>query len=109
MQHSLASYPHGLETEPWLTPEHCRRRPRREPDTLLAFSTECANSVVQSYLPIVKRHKDDPFTEQEKRWQQMRRGRWAWGGRPGAGLLGGRRRRAGGRAQAQGCWEGAAA
>jgi coproporphyrinogen III oxidase len=31
--------------------------------------------VTEAYLPIVKKHKDDPFTEQEKEWQQLRRGR----------------------------------
>lgn len=27
-----------------------------------------------SYLPIIARHKNDSFTEDNKRWQQMRRG-----------------------------------
>ena len=31
---------------------------------------------VDSYLPIVAQHKDDDFTEQQKQWQQMRRGRY---------------------------------
>lgn len=31
---------------------------------------------MDSYLPIVMRHKDDPYTPQQKEWQQMRRGRY---------------------------------
>ena len=31
---------------------------------------------VDSYLPIVAQHKDDEFTEKQKKWQQMRRGRY---------------------------------
>jgi hypothetical protein len=33
-------------------------------------------SVIPSYKPIIDEHKNDPFTEEEKRWQQIRRGRY---------------------------------
>ncbi|CAI0406565.1 unnamed protein product [Linum tenue] len=45
-------------------------------EMLLAFATECANSVIPAYVPIVERRKDMPFTEQQKAWQQLRRGRY---------------------------------
>jgi len=48
----------------------------KDQDTIFKFSSECANSVVKSYVPIVKKHMNDEFTEQEKRWQQLRRGRY---------------------------------
>eukprot|EP00520_Triparma_pacifica_P020390 CAMPEP_0118654104 /NCGR_PEP_ID=MMETSP0785-20121206/12194_1 /TAXON_ID=91992 /ORGANISM="Bolidomonas pacifica, Strain CCMP 1866" /LENGTH=374 /DNA_ID=CAMNT_0006546707 /DNA_START=179 /DNA_END=1303 /DNA_ORIENTATION=+ len=48
----------------------------RDPDKIFAFSTEALNSVVDAYGPIIDRHKDDPFTEDEKIWQQIRRGRY---------------------------------
>merc|ERR1711972_211562 len=32
--------------------------------------------VTEAYVPIVKKHKDDEFTQQQKDWQQMRRGRY---------------------------------
>jgi coproporphyrinogen III oxidase len=32
--------------------------------------------VVDAYGPIVAAHKDDPFTEKQKQWQQIRRGRY---------------------------------
>lgn len=47
-----------------------------DPEMLLAFATECANSVVPAYIPIVKKRKDTKFTEENKAWQQLRRGRY---------------------------------
>ena len=48
----------------------------RPADQILAFSTDAVNSVVPSYLPLVSKHKADAYTEEQKQWQQMRRGRW---------------------------------
>ena len=47
----------------------------RAPEELLKFSTQAMNSVVDSYLPIVARRKDAAFTEEQRQWQQLRRGR----------------------------------
>ena len=35
-----------------------------------------AGAVVPAYVPLVAKHKDDEFTETEREWQQMRRGRY---------------------------------
>ncbi|XP_068175317.1 oxygen-dependent coproporphyrinogen-III oxidase, mitochondrial isoform X2 [Antennarius striatus] len=40
------------------------------------FVKSCARTVVPCYLPIVLRHQNDSFTEEEKDWQQVRRGRY---------------------------------
>ena len=48
----------------------------RPADEIFAFSKDCANAVVESYVPLVARHKDDAFTSEEKDWQQLRRGRY---------------------------------
>ncbi len=48
----------------------------RDPEKLLAFASEGLNSVVPAYCPIITKHKDDPFTPQQKQWQLMRRGRY---------------------------------
>lgn len=40
------------------------------------FVKSCARTVVPCYLPIVYKHLNDPFTEEEKDWQQVRRGRY---------------------------------
>jgi len=41
-----------------------------------SISTECADSVLPAYIPIIERRKDIPFTEEHKAWQQLRRGRY---------------------------------
>ncbi|PWA20962.1 hypothetical protein CCH79_00007101 [Gambusia affinis] len=40
------------------------------------FVKSCARTVVPCYLPIVKKHLNDSFTQEEKDWQQVRRGRY---------------------------------
>ncbi|KAL4362813.1 hypothetical protein GQ457_04G024420 [Hibiscus cannabinus] len=45
-------------------------------EMLLSFATECANSVVPAYVPIVEKRKDTSFNERHKAWQQLRRGRY---------------------------------
>ena len=48
----------------------------KEPDQHFEFSKACANAVVPAYLPIVEKRKDSKFTQKEKEWQLMRRGRY---------------------------------
>ncbi|GBF92224.1 coproporphyrinogen III oxidase [Raphidocelis subcapitata] len=48
----------------------------RDPEKLLAFADDAVNHVAAAYCPIVRRHVDDSFTEEERRWQQLRRGRY---------------------------------
>ena len=48
----------------------------KDPDEHFAFSEACVNSVIKAYGPIVEKHKDDDFTEKNKEWQLMRRGRY---------------------------------
>lgn len=40
------------------------------------FIQTCLKSFLPSYLPILEKRKDSPFTEQEKLWQQIRRGKY---------------------------------
>ncbi|KAM4548409.1 oxygen-dependent coproporphyrinogen-III oxidase, mitochondrial [Odontesthes bonariensis] len=40
------------------------------------FVKSCAHTVVPCYLPIVYKHLNDTFTDEEKDWQQVRRGRY---------------------------------
>jgi hypothetical protein len=58
---------------PALVITHSSCRPAEQ---ILAFSTDAVNSVVEAYCPIVKKHMNDSFTEEQKQWQQIRRGRW---------------------------------
>mmetsp|Transcript_22838 Transcript_22838/g.38244 ORF Transcript_22838/g.38244 Transcript_22838/m.38244 type:complete len:423 (-) Transcript_22838:650-1918(-) len=48
----------------------------RSPEEILAFQESCAKSVVPAYAPLVERRKDTPYTQAEKEWQQLRRGRY---------------------------------
>jgi len=48
----------------------------KDPDEHFEFSKEALNSVVKAYGPIVEQHKDDDYTQKEKEWQLIRRGRY---------------------------------
>jgi coproporphyrinogen III oxidase len=43
---------------------------------LFAFVTGCVTAFVPAYLPIVDARRHLPFTERERRWQELRRGRY---------------------------------
>ncbi|KAF3483557.1 coproporphyrinogen III oxidase [Arthroderma uncinatum] len=43
---------------------------------IFSFVTDGLCSFLPSYVPILNKRKDMPFTEQEKDWQQLRRGRY---------------------------------
>ncbi|XP_060786925.1 oxygen-dependent coproporphyrinogen-III oxidase, mitochondrial [Neoarius graeffei] len=45
-------------------------------EEVFSFVKSCAKTVVPCYLPIVRKHLNDTFTQQEKDWQQIRRGRY---------------------------------
>jgi coproporphyrinogen III oxidase len=40
------------------------------------FAKGCGDAFMEAYIPIVKIRKDQPFTEQHKHWQEIRRGRY---------------------------------
>lgn len=45
-------------------------------EEVFRFVQSCTQAIIPSYVPLVKKHRDDSFTPQEKLWQQLRRGRW---------------------------------
>jgi coproporphyrinogen III oxidase len=45
----------------------------RDPEQLFALAKDAVNSVVPAYGPIVEAHKDEPFTQREKDWQDPSR------------------------------------
>lgn len=49
----------------------------RDPQQIFEFCKDAVNHVVVAYGPIIEKHKNDAFTEEEKRWQLLRRGRYA--------------------------------
>jgi coproporphyrinogen III oxidase len=46
-------------------------------ETLLEFIKTCSKAFIPAYIPIVEKRKDMYFTEQNKDWQHLRRGRYA--------------------------------
>lgn len=48
----------------------------REPEKLRLLAEECLKTVVPAYGPIIQKNANKPFTQQEKNWQQLRRGRY---------------------------------
>lgn len=45
-------------------------------DDCFDFVTDCAESFLESFLPILNKRKDLEFSDQHKEWQQIRRGRY---------------------------------
>lgn len=48
----------------------------KSPEQLFGFVTDCLRAFPESYLPIVRRRMDLPFDDAQRRWQQLRRGRY---------------------------------
>lgn len=48
----------------------------KEQEQLFSFIKDCLTAFLPSYLPVIEKRKDMPFTEKEKEWQQLRRGRY---------------------------------
>lgn len=49
----------------------------RAPEEIFNFVKDASNSFLTAYFPIVKMRSQQEWTEEEKRWQQLRRGRYA--------------------------------
>lgn len=49
----------------------------RDPEKLLEFAADGLNGTIDAYIPIIAKHKNDAFSPEEKKWQQLRRGRYA--------------------------------
>ncbi len=52
---------------------------RGTPDEMekhFAFLQSCGDAFLHSYVPIAERRRDEPFTDAEKQWQLLRRGRY---------------------------------
>ncbi|KAG0346706.1 Coproporphyrinogen-III oxidase [Podila humilis] len=45
-------------------------------DELFSYIQSCGNAFLDQYVPIMERRKNMPFTEADKHWQQIRRGRY---------------------------------
>jgi coproporphyrinogen III oxidase len=54
------------------------QKPTEEQDVnfWMNFAKACGYAFIDSYLPIVEKRKQTPFTSQHKHWQEIRRGRY---------------------------------
>lgn len=47
-----------------------------DPETHLKFAEEALDAVPKAYVPILEKNRDKEFTEDQKQWQLLRRGRY---------------------------------
>ncbi len=45
-------------------------------EAVFAFVRDAGDAFLESYLPIARRRKDDPYTDRQREWQLVRRGRY---------------------------------
>ncbi|EDO41336.1 predicted protein [Nematostella vectensis] len=45
-------------------------------EKLFNFLESCAEAVIPAYAPIVEKHMNDPYSEEDRKWQLLRRGRY---------------------------------
>lgn len=56
--------------------DYLRETEDTDAEALLAFQQAGGDAFLEAYLPIVRRRKDQPFTPENKVWQEIRRGRY---------------------------------
>ena len=56
--------------------DYCKATDAMSMENWFNFVSEVGDSFLEAYLPILKKRKDLPFTEAQKTWQEIRRGRY---------------------------------
>ncbi|TCJ18238.1 oxygen-dependent coproporphyrinogen oxidase, partial [Flaviaesturariibacter flavus] len=56
--------------------DHQRPDANHDLDFWIRFGQACGDAFLPAYVPIVEKHKNDPFTQEQKHWQEIRRGRY---------------------------------
>ncbi|AXT51869.1 oxygen-dependent coproporphyrinogen oxidase [Aquimarina sp. BL5] len=56
--------------------DYCKKTEAMTMQNWYDFVTEVGNSFLQAYVPIVERRKDSKYTDIQKDWQEIRRGRY---------------------------------
>jgi coproporphyrinogen III oxidase len=47
-----------------------------DPERVFAFVQAVGDALIEAYLPLVERRRDEPWTEAQRHWQLVRRGRY---------------------------------
>ncbi len=42
----------------------------------IGFSKKCGDAFIPAYIPIVRKRKDEPYGDEHRKWQEIRRGRY---------------------------------
>lgn len=56
--------------------DHQKPDAAKDVDFWLNFTKTCGYALMEAYIPIVEKRKNTPFTESNKHWQEIRRGRY---------------------------------
>ena len=56
--------------------DHLEETTERSSQQWYDFVTEIGNSFIEAYVPIVEKRKELPYTEAQRTWQEIRRGRY---------------------------------
>ena len=56
--------------------DHQRPDEKYDAEFWMNFGKACANAFIPAYIPIVEKRKNVAYTEKEKHWQEIRRGRY---------------------------------
>ncbi len=56
--------------------DYCKASNKMSMEKWYNFVTEVGNSFLESYVPIVEKRKDFSFTKEQRKWQEIRRGRY---------------------------------
>ena len=56
--------------------DYLKPTPKRSLEEWYAFVTDVADNFLEAYLPILDRRKDLAYTKEQKKWQEIRRGRY---------------------------------
>lgn len=56
--------------------DYCKKTEEMSMEAWYDFVTEVGNSFLEAYTPIVQRRKDLPYTQKQRDWQEIRRGRY---------------------------------
>ncbi|WP_412987593.1 oxygen-dependent coproporphyrinogen oxidase [Pontimicrobium sp. IMCC45349] len=56
--------------------DYCKASENMSMENWYNFVTEVGNSFLEAYVPIVEKRKDLPYTQAQRNWQEIRRGRY---------------------------------
>ena len=56
--------------------DHQKPTETKDVNFWMNFSKSCGHAFINAYIPIVEKRRNTPFTESNKQWQEIRRGRY---------------------------------